>query len=296
MSHANYYTVLQVAPNADCEVVEAAYKRLAFKYHPDRNRSTDSAIKMRELNQAYETLRDPTKRRLYDQEMQSDESVKDLYQKVNHLLDLNCSQNEIITSLVDAGMELETSARVVGTIIEHRRQTGVREQHPEKVLAQYRADNGKIVVVYVISALLVIVGLGFALFALFGKPPGNPGLGERFLLGMIFLGPALALSGFMVLEAKKHWNEELVVYASRLQWQIASDVRSFELSGIKSITVVAGEGIIEFALQFINIVSPELVIVDSNDAAWRIKGYMEKMDELCQVVPSLWTAHDLGLR
>ena len=58
----NYYTVLQVSRNAEQEVIEAAYKRLAGKYHPDVYSGADGADRMRELNEAYEVLGDAGKR------------------------------------------------------------------------------------------------------------------------------------------------------------------------------------------------------------------------------------------
>jgi protein-disulfide isomerase len=61
----NYYTVLQVSPNAEQEVIEAAYKRLARKYHPDVYSGADGADRMRELNEAYEVLGDVGKRAEY---------------------------------------------------------------------------------------------------------------------------------------------------------------------------------------------------------------------------------------
>jgi curved DNA-binding protein CbpA len=60
------YAVLQVARNAEPEVVAAAYRSLARKYHPDGNRSAKSTQRMQEINEAYEILRDPAKRRRYD--------------------------------------------------------------------------------------------------------------------------------------------------------------------------------------------------------------------------------------
>ncbi|MBC7232182.1 MAG: tetratricopeptide repeat protein [Chloroflexi bacterium] len=66
---ANYYRILQVDPDADQEVIEAAYRRLAQKYHPDVNQSADAAAEhMKKINIAYETLRDPVKRAAYDQQ------------------------------------------------------------------------------------------------------------------------------------------------------------------------------------------------------------------------------------
>ncbi len=63
------YKVLQVDPEAEDEVIQAAYRRLAQKYHPDvTGPAPESAARMAAINAAYETLRDPTKRRAYDRE------------------------------------------------------------------------------------------------------------------------------------------------------------------------------------------------------------------------------------
>ena len=61
-----YYQVLQVDPMADPEVIEAAFKRLALKYHPDRSRDPNASRRMRELIEARDVLADPRKRRAYD--------------------------------------------------------------------------------------------------------------------------------------------------------------------------------------------------------------------------------------
>lgn len=66
MTMPDYYRVLQVDPQAEEEVIEAAYRRLARKYHPDVYAGPDAAERMRELNLAYSVLRDPAKRQEYD--------------------------------------------------------------------------------------------------------------------------------------------------------------------------------------------------------------------------------------
>ncbi len=63
----DYYKVLQVDPNAEPEVIEAAYRALSKKYHPDINRSSDSENRMSQLNLAFDVLRDADKRRDYNQ-------------------------------------------------------------------------------------------------------------------------------------------------------------------------------------------------------------------------------------
>lgn len=60
------YQVLQVDQDADPDVIEAAFKRLAMKYHPDRSVAPDAADKMREVLAARDILADPARRRSYD--------------------------------------------------------------------------------------------------------------------------------------------------------------------------------------------------------------------------------------
>ncbi|MGE0491890.1 MAG: DnaJ domain-containing protein [Vulcanimicrobiota bacterium] len=62
----DYYEILQVAPDAEPEVISFAYKALAKKYHPD-HRGPDGQEKMALINEAYEVLRDPARREAYDQ-------------------------------------------------------------------------------------------------------------------------------------------------------------------------------------------------------------------------------------
>ena len=60
------YDVLQVTHQAEPEVIQASYRVLARLYHPDVSRDPASAARMRELNAAYDVLRDPARRAEYD--------------------------------------------------------------------------------------------------------------------------------------------------------------------------------------------------------------------------------------
>jgi curved DNA-binding protein CbpA len=60
------YKVLQVDPEAEDEVVQAAYRRLAQKYHPDRRPDADGVARMVAINAAWEVVRDPSRRAAYD--------------------------------------------------------------------------------------------------------------------------------------------------------------------------------------------------------------------------------------
>ena len=64
----DYYRVLQVDPEADAEIITAAFRVLARRLHPDRDSTGVEEYRMAELNRAYTVLRDPAKRRQYDAE------------------------------------------------------------------------------------------------------------------------------------------------------------------------------------------------------------------------------------
>ncbi len=66
-SDQDYYEILGVTPSASAQKIKKAYRKLAFRYHPDMNRASEEAnYKMQEINEAYATLSDQIKRREYD--------------------------------------------------------------------------------------------------------------------------------------------------------------------------------------------------------------------------------------
>jgi DnaJ-class molecular chaperone len=67
MNQKDYYQVLEVEKEASPQKIKEAYRKLAFQYHPDRNKETPSAVeRMKEINEAYAVLSDPKKRSDYD--------------------------------------------------------------------------------------------------------------------------------------------------------------------------------------------------------------------------------------
>jgi curved DNA-binding protein CbpA len=60
------YAVLQVVPICDQEVIHAAYRALALKYHPDHDATRRASERMAELNRAYAIVRDPSSRAAFD--------------------------------------------------------------------------------------------------------------------------------------------------------------------------------------------------------------------------------------
>ncbi len=63
----DYYEILGVTKTASQAEIKAAYRKMALKYHPDKNKAQDSEAKFKEINEAYQILSDDKKRQAYDQ-------------------------------------------------------------------------------------------------------------------------------------------------------------------------------------------------------------------------------------
>jgi curved DNA-binding protein len=67
MQFKDYYSVLGVEPGAGDAEIKSAYRRLARKYHPDVSKEAGAEDRFKAVNEAYEALRDPARRKAYDQ-------------------------------------------------------------------------------------------------------------------------------------------------------------------------------------------------------------------------------------
>ncbi len=66
MDYRDYYATLGVPKDATKEEIQKSYRKLARKYHPDVNKSAGAESKFKEINEAYEVLKDPGNRKKYD--------------------------------------------------------------------------------------------------------------------------------------------------------------------------------------------------------------------------------------
>ncbi|MEN5343679.1 DnaJ domain-containing protein, partial [Achromobacter mucicolens] len=66
MEFKDYYSILGVEQGASDDDIRKAYRKLARKYHPDVSKESDAETRMRDVNEAYDVLRDAEKRQAYD--------------------------------------------------------------------------------------------------------------------------------------------------------------------------------------------------------------------------------------
>ena len=63
-SKRDYYEILGVGKNATDEEIKKAFRKLALEFHPDRNKSKGAEDKFKEINEAYQVLSDPEKKKI----------------------------------------------------------------------------------------------------------------------------------------------------------------------------------------------------------------------------------------
>ncbi len=79
VSKLDFYDVLGVGRDASQDEIKRAFRKLAFKYHPDRNKMPDAEERFKEISEAYAILSDPKKRQQYD--VQGFEGIKQQYRQ-----------------------------------------------------------------------------------------------------------------------------------------------------------------------------------------------------------------------
>lgn len=79
----DYYQILGVPENANSDQIKKAYRDLAKKFHPDRNKEKDADEKFKKISEAYENLSDEEKRKKYDFTRNGGNSLNDLFNQFN---------------------------------------------------------------------------------------------------------------------------------------------------------------------------------------------------------------------
>src|SRR3990172_6039604 len=66
MEELSYYEILEIEKDADLDAIRKAYKKMALKWHPDKNPSQEAEENFKKITEAYSVLGDPEKKKVYD--------------------------------------------------------------------------------------------------------------------------------------------------------------------------------------------------------------------------------------
>ena len=97
----NYYEILGVKRTSSEDEIKKAFRKLSFEKHPDKN--PNSNVEYVKINEAYETLKDKDRRRIYDFNNIGDNVVD--YENVGVNMDLNNIFSEMLSSAIDSGVK-----------------------------------------------------------------------------------------------------------------------------------------------------------------------------------------------
>jgi curved DNA-binding protein CbpA len=183
----DYYRVLEVEFNADNLTIKKAYRKLALKYHPDKNDAFDAASKFIEITEAYEVLTDAEKRREYDRIYQIFFNTKERPENTEQSYK-NVYQNK----------QEEWSSY-------GKKKAAEYSSIPFEEFARILLKEISIGASYIPNAIAVFFCVAAALTFLFNMPKADGGLGMLLLLmvaGLFYLAYRL----FLVAQAD--YNEE----------------------------------------------------------------------------------------
>lgn len=112
LEKTDHYKVLGITSNASSQEITYAYRKLALKYHPDRNKTPHANEIMLKINTAYDILSDPGKRREYDFSQRTEGGI---YYK--HYINRNTSGRKTNNDFFDPGSRTHVKVIIVLALI-----------------------------------------------------------------------------------------------------------------------------------------------------------------------------------
>ena len=144
MNDFTFYQILGISKNASNDEIKYAYRNLASKFHPDKTHSALSDELMKKVNQAYETLSDPKKRKYYDESLEKNQPSK------NTQSNKTKSRSTFWTNLKKAskiyGIQAQSMGREISRLIQEyqsRQPQAPSKKSSENVIHHYHHYENK---------------------------------------------------------------------------------------------------------------------------------------------------------
>jgi DnaJ-class molecular chaperone len=113
MALRTLYTVLELQRPATTEEIKAAYRRMALRWHPDRNKSRDAPERFREINDAYRILMNPAQRAYYDQEIDRIEFEYQVQEEVERRAQAEAARSHAPQAFADLDAQLSLTPEML---------------------------------------------------------------------------------------------------------------------------------------------------------------------------------------
>tara|TARA_B000000565_G_C23736425_1_gene359212 strand:+ start:217 stop:648 length:432 start_codon:yes stop_codon:yes gene_type:complete len=112
----DYYSILEINKNATKDEIKSSYKRLALKYHPDKNQinKEEAEDKFKEISEAYEVLSDESKKRNYDLGNNISVSNQNPFDIYNNIFSNNHNIFDININNFSSFNSTNTSTKIIG--------------------------------------------------------------------------------------------------------------------------------------------------------------------------------------
>jgi len=115
------------------------------------------------------------------------------------------------------------------------------------------------------------------------------------VFGLLVILPT-SMGVWFLWDIYQRWSEELTVFGSELVRNHNGKIESLAWSDIANMEIKVGGWLLEWLLLQIGGELPRLTITSARGETWVYRANMAEIDQLCQLVPSLWTAHQAGMR
>ena len=135
-SSMSYYEILGVEGNATQEEIKSAFRRLAFKYHPDRNSGSKKAeAKFKLINEAFDTLKDPVRRGRYDRN-EKKHNVSSPY--VSSFIRMNFKER---ASFLEHWLGVDDGEKILEVLIDDLQSAAVKSEEAFQALISIHTHN-----------------------------------------------------------------------------------------------------------------------------------------------------------